>query len=445
MNQEPVILCQKLLNNTRQNKKNDLECIQKGWIIMLKAKEDLEVYLKREMLKLLSNTAKCNAIYDYIIERYNIPKSITSDYITLRTPLMEASEFVLYCLLDGIESITKPNKSAIPNYFVENEIKTYSVSQFKVAKIKFPLCFKAIQVADDQWLTTIDFKLLMGFRAMQLINYNENTQRVMKTIVNGDDEVYVPTVDKTAVAAIEESYRNDTYIPTPLTFNIPEDTDANFYYDEETCELVIKSLDHFDIVDGYHRYLGACKACDADKNINRNMELRIVNFPEYKAKHFIYQEDQKTKMSKVVSDTFNQTNIANNIVDRINESPQSNLQGMITRNKTLINFADFADLINYFFLSKVKPNNSTKITVSNKLIECFNALTEYDTTYLEKKYSYGQLFIVMYVFNRYADDDKTEMCRIIKEAIEKINLSNFKRASKKVMINEIEKILKEVE
>ena len=445
MNREPAILCQKLLINTRQNKKNSLECMKKGWVIMLKAREDLEVYLKREMLKLLPNKENCNMIYDFVIEKYNIPKAITSDYVTLRTPLTEASEFILYCLLDGVEFVSKPYKSAIPKFFVDKEIKTYSTTQFKVAKIKFPLRFKAIQVADDQWLTTINFKLLMMFRAIQLINYNENTQRVMKTIINGENEIYVPTVDKVAINSIEESYRKNTYIPTPLTFNIPDDIDADFYYDEEKCELVIKSLDHFDIVDGYHRYLGACKACDADKNINRNMELRIVNFPEYKAKHFIYQEDQKTKMSKVASDTFNQTNIANNIVDRINESPQSNLQGMITSNKSLINFADLADLINYFFLSKTKPTNSTKIIISNKLIECFNLLTEYNPRYLEKKYSYGQLFIVMYIFSKYIDKDKTEMCQMIEKIINKINLAEFKRVSKKVMINEIEEILKEVE
>jgi hypothetical protein len=412
---------------------------------MLKAKDDLEKYLKNEILRVLSDKEKCNKIYDYVSEKYNIPKSFTSDYISLRVDLSEATEYILYCLLDGVESVTKPFKSAIPEYFVEKEIKTYSSSQFKVDRIKFPLRFKAIQVADDQWLTTIDFKLLMGFRAIQLINYNENTQRVMKTIINGENEIYVPTVDKSAVKSIEKSYKNNTYIPTPLTFNIPDDIEADFYYDEEKCELVIKELDHFDIVDGYHRYLGACKTCDSDKNINRNMELRIVNFPEYKAKHFIYQEDQKTKMAKVASDTFNQSNIANNIVDRINESPQSNLQGMITRNKTLINFADFADLINYFFLSKVKVTNSTKITVSNKLIECFNILTEYNSTYLEQKYSYGKLFIVMYIFSEYLDKDKIEMCQTIEKVVNKINLTEFKKVSKKVMINEIEKILKEVE
>ena len=111
----------------------------------------------------------------------------------------------------------------------------------------------------------------------------------------------------------------------------------------------------------------------------------------------------------------------------------------------MINFADLADLINYFFLSKTKPTNSTKIIISNKLIECFNLLTEYNPRYLEKKYSYGQLFIVMYIFSKYIDKDKTEMCQMIEKIINKINLAEFKRVSKKVMINEIEEILKEVE
>lgn len=419
---------------------------------MLKEKRELELYLEKQILKIVSETDLCNKIYDYAMEKYNIPKAIASDYITLRNPLSEANEFILFCLLDSIEQVNEKKKSVIPDYYVEKEIKTYSTSQYKVSKIKFPIRFKAIQIAEDQWISSIDFKTLMKLRAAQLILYNENTQRTMKRVVHGEKEIYVIDIDKPSVSAIEELYKNRTYIPTPLTFNIPMDSDADFYYDEENCELVIRTMDGFDIIDGYHRYLAACKACDSDKDIDFTMELRIINFPEDKAQQFIYQEDQKTIMKKVNSNTFDQTSVSNRVVERLNTNPQSNLQGLISRNKTLIKYSDLSELIKYFYINsysaKKANNNSLVISISNELIENFNMLTEYNKKYIEKKYSYQKIFIVMYCFSYYINKDKSDMCSVIDKVLEKANSIDerkfYRSTSKKILANELEEILKEV-
>lgn len=417
---------------------------------MLKEKKELEQYLEKKILSFISNTELCNKIYDYALEKYNIPKATASDYLSLRTPLAETNDFVLFCLLDSIEKITNEKKSIIPNFYVEKEIKTYSASQFKVDKIKFPLRFKAIQISDDQWSSSIDFKTLMKLRAAQLIIYNENTQRTMKRMVHDDKEIYKIEINKASVEEIERLYKDGTYIPTPLTFNIPMDSDSNFYYDEDRMELIITSLEGFDIVDGYHRYLAACKACDSEKGINFTMELRIVNFPEDKAQQFIYQEDQKTVMKKADSNTYDQTSMANRIVERLNKNPQSNISGLIGRNKAIINYSDLTELISYFCIDGVnkKNLNSSIISISNVLIENFNLLTEYDVTYLEKKYSYKKLFVVMYCFNYFNNKDKTKMCETIDKMLGKTEMMDnevfYKSKSKKSIINELENIIKEV-
>ena len=54
---------------------------------MLKKKEELEQYLEKEILKIISNTELCIKIYDYIKDKYDIPRVITSDYISMRLPL----------------------------------------------------------------------------------------------------------------------------------------------------------------------------------------------------------------------------------------------------------------------------------------------------------------------------------------------------------------------
>lgn len=417
---------------------------------MLKDKRELEQYLEKKILKLVSDTELCNKIYDYALEKYNIPITVSSDYLTLRNPLEEANDFVLFCLLDSIECITKTKKSVIPDFYVEREIKTYSTSQFKVDKIKFPLKFKAIQIADDQWSSAIDFKTLMKLRAAQLIIYNENTQRTMKRMVHNEKEIYKIEINKSAIEDIERLYKDGTYIPTPLTFNIPMDSESNFYYNEDKMELVINSLEGFDIVDGYHRYLAACKACDSEKNINFTMELRIVNFPEDKAQQFIYQEDQKTVMTKANSNTYDQTSLANRITERLNKNPQSNLNGLISRNQGIINYSDLAELISYFYIdnNKKKNLNSNIINISNSLIENFNILTEYDARYMDKRYSYKKLFIVMYCFSYFENMDKSKMCEVIDTLIQRAELLDndifYKTKSKKIAVNELENIIKEV-
>ena len=420
---------------------------------MLKAKVDLEKYLEKQVLKFVTSSETINNICEYAEKQYGIPKGFTSDFITMRVSFMEANEFILFCILDSIEKITKEandiRNDKLKEYFTENEIKTYSISKYNIEKIKFPLRFKAVQIADDHWISKIDFKTLMKLRAAQLINYNEETQRTMERIVRGNTEIYRIKVDKSAVYAIENSYKDGTYIPTPLTFNIPEDTEADYYYDEDKMELVIRKLDHFDINDGYHRYVAACKACDSDKNFNFTMELRIVGFPEYKAQHFIYQEDQKTKMPKIDSDTYNQNNLANQIVERLNQDPRCNLKGLIKRNNGIINYADLAGLINYYYISREKEKgNQLLISVKNELVANFNELTEYDSSFLIKRYQFKKLMAIMHCFAYYSDKDKTNMVEVIVQVIDKLKelegVDFSSRTPRRSLSNEINKLLEEV-
>ena len=420
---------------------------------MLKDKRELEQYLEKRILNFISDTELCNKICNYANEKYDLPRSVTSDYVSLRNPLEEANEFILFCILDSIEHVKEEKKSEIPNYYVEKEIKTYSQSKFKVDKIKFPMKLKALQISEEQWISSIDFKTLMKLRAAQLIVYNENTQRTMQRVLRNEKEFYKIDINKYAVSEIERLYKENTYIPTPLTFNIPVDSNADFYYNEETCELVIMSLDGFDIVDGYHRYIAACKACDSDPNLNFTMELRIVNFPENKAQQFIYQEDQKNLMTKTDSNTYDQMNIANRIVEKVNTNPQSNLFGLISRNNGIISYKDFSEIISYLYLNannKKKNANSIVLAVSKKLTDDFNILTDYNTKYIEQRYSYRKLFTIMVCFKYYEDKniDKESMCQTVEEVVKRVEeLDNeifYKNKSKKVVVTSIETIIGEV-
>ena len=407
-------------------------------------KDELEKRLEDICISLAVDQDLCSEIYEYAKEKYNIPKGIVSDFICMRSSMSEANEFILFCLLDSI--ITGTNKEIkLSEYYTEQEIKEYSKSQYEIEKIEFPLKFKMIQITSDQWIGKIDVKTLIKLREAQLINYNVNAQRTMQRIVRGDKEVYKISLNQSAVSSIKNSMEKDLFIPNTITLNLSDD--ADFYYDNKTNELVINDINHFDASDGFHRIIAIYKAYDNNHGFNYNMELRLINFFDDKVNRFIYQEDQKTQMKKLDSKSFNMDNPANVVVERINESPRCNIKGCISRNQGLINYGEIAELIRYFyFRNKVQNENILILSVVKDLIEKFNALTEYNTIYISKKYDYKELAIIMYVFSQY--EDLLTIGSIIDVMIEKKNELDNKRFSTKIprraMINDLDKLFKEV-
>ena len=256
------------------------------------------------------------------------------------------------------------------------------------------------------------------------------------------------------MSALKKLVSKNVYIPTPFTLNIPSDSNGDFYYDEDRCELVIKSLEAFDISDGYHRYVTFCAIHDEDKedNFNYNMELRVVNFPDDKVQQFIYQEAQQTKMRKVDSNSFNMNHSANVVVTRLNENPMCNLQGLINRNQGIIHFGYLADFVNYFYFKGITNKareKSITITAIKELTDNFNMLTEYDSVYLEKEYSFKQLAAIMCMFEYFRDKDKKHMLdimdKVIKGTEQLDNKKFYSKTPKKSMMNDIKEIIKECE
>lgn len=416
---------------------------------MLHDKTVLEQYLEKESIKIVVDKEKSKTLYNYMNDTYQIPKSLTADLISCRKSFSEVSEFILFCLLDSIEKTIGVTTSSLDKYFTMQEVQTYRKAKYEVETIKFPLVFKMVEIRDDQWIGKITVNQLMDLRKTQLINYNVNAQRTMQKIIKGAKEFYKIALNWNAIRQIVQSFMSSQYIPNTLTLNIPRDTESDFYYDEESSSLVINKLQYFDITDGYHRYISACQIKDKDDSFNYDMELRIVNFSDDKAKQFIFQEDQKTKMRKLDSNSLNMTKAANIVVSRMNEDTRCNLQGLISRNDGLISFGEFAEVIDYFYFREVKTKEKEKIAVINvtkKLINDFNFLTEYNTKYLEEKYTFLRLIIITYCFCTYADKKREDICRIIEYVDSKSENIDKKKISTKIrksLINEIDQLTKE--
>lgn len=419
---------------------------------MLKDKKALEQYLDKQCDRIVTDNEKCKMIYTYANEKYEIPKGIVSDLVTKRMAMSAVSEFVLFILLDSIYNVSKDNTDilGVDHFFSMQEWKHYKNSKYEVEKIKFPLVFKMVQIADDQWVGKITVDMLMKLRQAQLINYNVNAQRVMTKVVKGDKETYKITLNQKAVKEIQDSFEKGEFIPNTITLNIPMETEYDFYYDEESMSLIINSLEHLDCTDAFHRYIAACQARDTNPTFDYPMELRLVNYTEDKAKQFIYQEDKKTFMKKVDSRSMNMNRAANIVVTRLNENVRCNLKGLISRNEGIIHFGEFADLIDYFYFKGIRKEKERSITIQavKELTDNFNMLTEYNTEYLEHRMSYRTLLVAMFCFDYFKGNDNINVCEVIEKAVKVIEKSDSKKLNNRTprvsLMSEVEKIVKGV-
>lgn len=351
---------------------------------MLKTKDELvDIILRISKTSILRN----DDLKEYIAKAnniYNIPQPLVFDLLTGQKKLDTQSEFVLFILLDTVK------KELVKEFFTQQEIATYQSMKFQENVIEFPLRFAMLQIAEDQWIGKVSARQLVKLSNVDLIKYNENTQRTMQRIVKGETETFRISLNKKAVSAIQESMRNDSYIPNTITLNMPEDTEYTYSDDQ----ITIKKISHFDILDGYHRYIAISKNYAVDEKFDYDMELRIVSFSEGKAKQFIWQEDQKTKMRKTDSESFDQNSEANKIVQRLNTDSTFILSGKITRNKNIINAADMALVIKtLWFNKKLSLSEATRIgmTVRQSIQKGIEQMVSEDVSLIDKPWNFKYL------------------------------------------------------
>ena len=353
---------------------------------MKKSREMLE----KKLGELFPRLPNRQWLFDNVEERYGIPVDITSDLVTFRKSIEEFSDYILFAVLSFVEP------ESVKEFFSDEEIKVYSNEKYKVENVSFPLRFdNMVQVAPDQWVGVITAKRLMELKDAQIIKYDENTQRALVRVVRGEDKYYKIALNKNSVREIRECFEKGVYIPDDITLNIPEE--ANFYFKDG--EIVIENPTKLAIVDGYHRYIAISQASQSNPDFDYPMEIRITNFSTEKAKQFIFQKDKKTLMKKVDSQSMNQYDPANRVVQRLNQDPMCNIQGLITA-KGPISFAEMCRLVHYYYFKDRKGTAQDIIEVKNILQGKFNRLTEERPEYLSREVSKKELNIIMFVFSR---------------------------------------------
>lgn len=313
--------------------------------------------------------------------------------ITFKRDINEFTNFEVFAILYFI------NRNALSKYYTQDEIDYFSNYKLEESKMQLPIIFpNMVQVAEDQWIGTITLQKLMEMRDASFINYDENEQRTFRRVIAGDTEIRKIFINNKSIEEIKEAMENERYIPDTITLNMPLDG-SEFTYSQGTMKVEQLPKDMFNLIDGYHRYIAMSKIYNFNKDFDITMELRLVNFSTEKANQFIFQSDQKTRMKKIDSDSYNQYSVANKVIQRLNQDSSSNIQGMIGRNNEKINAPALAELINVFYCNGIrKDDNKAVIKIKSELQQKFNLLTEKDTKYLDITYTDKLLMVIMFVF-----------------------------------------------
>ena len=369
------------------------------------SRETLTNYLTSQFEKNMRNKKDLKHVIDYMVNDCNFPVIEVVDTVHLRRHTEDCSDRMLYWFLKIV------NSNLVPTYFSNKEAKEYETTTYKRTDFKFPIRWDMIEIVEgNQWIGKISVKELMKLRNAQLINYNERTQRTLKRVVNKDFEYYQIALNRAAVEAITESFVKDQYIPNTITLNIPED--AEFRYADG--KLIISQTDRLDILDGYHRYVAMSNLYNQDSNFDYPMELRVVCFPEETAKQFIWQEDQKTKMRKMDSESLNQNSPANQVVNLINQTGL--LRNIIGRNEGIINQGLASNLIDRIYFNTSKAiYRSTIMKVKNELSHRMNVLLDTDPDIFEKRWGYEFTVIAFVLMGNANVPDQTLLHDIIKQ------------------------------
>ena len=325
-------------------------------------------------------------------------------------------------------STLSPEK--VKDYFTDKEIKKYSVSAYQEVKeetINIP-CVEVVE--GEQWIGAVEdaTEFFLNLRNRNKIYYNPNAQRAMTMQKMKDGKVlWRITLNKTVLKKIRECFTSKKFVPNTITLNIDPDTDTVIKYDNRAHVLSISNLDHFDITDGFHRYMGLCIEKDNNSEFSYPMEIRITRFSDNKASYFVWQEDQKTPMKRFKSDSYNTETLEYKIVKRLNEN-DGFLQDRIGRGGTLISFSDLNLIIQDLYVKKLEKPYDNATVIKNVSKELGNRWTNFNDDYPEyfkdkKIISFEELYIIVLMLkHNYPMDHVREIVEEFSNKLKEDNL-----------------------
>jgi len=344
-------------------------------------------------------------------ELYKMEPDRTAAIVSNEARFEECGFDELYWVTDSFVKSFKMKETIINDCFTKSEIETFGNSVNTRGDINFPFEISAVQVSEDQWIGVIDSEMLIKLRRNGMIKYNKNIQRRIKTrTINGRDYDEID-INAKACSQMKKMFMDNQFIPNTITLNY-NDEKSDIYYDKERAKLVVNSLEWFDIVDGYHRFISICQASDSNPDFHYTMELRITKYTEDKANQFIWQEEQKTHIiKKGVTSGYNMYEASNRITNRLNTTAACDLVGRITKYGPVDSMSMSQAIEHYYGLDKMsdEERRAAMAPITKDIMEDISLLVDNDPDIMIKNFRYYEVYVMIYVFSRFYGKDKANL------------------------------------
>lgn len=258
---------------------------------MKKDRFELEEKLKMAIDSVKHNRKTVEKISD-VFRQYKLPAGTFQTLIRSKD-IYNLDVARLYVLTLALSEVTNDEELIPSRYFTDKEIdgaKGYIENTIPADIIELPLTIPdVIKMSDEEYVTSVEVRLLVKMFHSQLIFYDYETQRSPKFKRRGDSFIEVPEINKDSVNDISKHMLNATYLPDTITLNIYSELIDAISYNPKTQTLTINEEAPISILDGFHRLQGAIKAVSLNPNLTQQMFLSIRCYDKDTAKRFFGQ------------------------------------------------------------------------------------------------------------------------------------------------------------
>lgn len=406
---------------------------------------ELITNLRKTCDKVALNRKLMLSIVDYCYNEYGVPQNESMDVINDRVSFEQKPDDFLFYIASGLTmKVTEFTRST---YFSKEELDKYENTKY-TTKENYQLVIPCIAIVPNkQWIGSLDARVFLELDRNGKINYNFEKQRVRQRVVKGNEVVFKTKVNMKSVMQIAKLMQTDEYISDCITLDIPYENEKNkFRYDENRRELIFDNLDSLDITDGYHRLEAMRKCYGNDKTFHYPMGIQITQFSIQKTQQFIYQSDQKNKMSVTQSNSFDALRPSNEVCNFLNEDSGCLFNKIIKRSgNKVVDYMSLSDIVEYYWFGpwlksdKKKEYDRQDILVATKEVkELLNEFGKENPEYIGRYLDFPPLILYFYlVKNKEMKPNKA--AKTVKQAIENGQVRNITlRGMRKPLFDQIE-------
>ena len=192
----------------------------------------VEEYLAKFFVTVLNDKEVSREVMEYAKTTYSYPEVLLADIFGKRRTLSELSDYELFILVNSLKS-ADVIRNTVNAYFTEDEVNHYSKAKYKMPKkVKFPLKFRMIEIAPDQWIGRTTAREIVAIRDAQIIRYNVNIQRTMRRGMKGKTEEYRIMENKRATSEIRAAMESEMLITNNITHKKTDEEDKEVDYND---------------------------------------------------------------------------------------------------------------------------------------------------------------------------------------------------------------------